>query len=258
MKFISTLLSVLFFLSVSGQQWKLTGNYSLAVPQQQMAKNIQPAHSVGVGVMYQLKHVKQLSVGVELGVGSYANKQINQTFQFANNAASVVPVTYSSNTFNANVQTRLNLLNVKDLIVPYINAKGGLYNFFSTISVEDPHDASGCSALQQKTIMNDKTMYWSAGGGLQIDPAIFSKNKKKGNILIDISANAIRGGTLDYINTKHLIDAQTVNDPAGKPLQVKFINASTQQIHEHTVAQVYTSALRLVEFRAGVVVKLGD
>jgi hypothetical protein len=58
---------------------------------------------------------------------------------------------------------------------------------------------------------------------------------------------------VSYINTKHLVDAQTTTDPDGKPLEVKFINVSTQQIHEHTVAQVYTSPLRLVEFRAGIV-----
>lgn len=199
-----------------------------------------------------------LSVGAELGFGMYASKRIEQTFQFDNSTTAIVPVNYSSNVFNANLQARLNLLSNKNLIVPYINAKGGLYNFFSNIYVEDPEDPNGCHALEQKNIINDKTMYWSAGGGLQIDPAIFSKHKRPGRLLIDISANTIHGGTMDYINTKHLIDAQTVTDPEGKPLHVQFINASTQAIHEHTVAQVYTSALRMLEFRAGITVMLGD
>lgn len=259
MKSISTLVSLIFFVSVvSSQEWKIITAYSLGAPQQQMEKNIQPAHSVQGGVLYQFKHVKQLSVGFELGIGSYASKRIEQTFQFDNNVAAVVPVNYNSNTFNANMQARFNLLPDKFLVVPYINAKGGLYNFFSTIYIDDPNDAGGCHALEQKTIMNDKTLYWSAGGGLQIDPAIFAKNKRRGNVLIDISANTIHGGTMDYINTRHLVDAQTLNDPDGKALQVKFINASTQQIHEHTVAQVFTSPLRLLEFRAGVVIKLGQ
>jgi hypothetical protein len=103
-------------------------------------------------------------------------------------------------------------------------------------------------------------MYWSAGGGIQIDPAMFCKNscaKNKGKVLFDIGANVIHGGTISYINTKHLVDAQTVTDNESKPLEVKFINASTQQIHEHTVAQVYTSPLRLVEFRAGIILVFG-
>jgi hypothetical protein len=257
MKFISTLLLGLVFLSANSQQWKLTSSYSLGIPQQEMSKNIPPAHSLQAGVLYQLPSIKQLSVGFELGIGSYASKRIEQTFQFDNNTASIVPVNYSSNTFNANLQARLNLLSDKNHIIPYVNAKGGLYNFFSNVYVEDPEDANGCHALEQKNIINDKTMYWSAGGGLQIDPAIFSKREHAGRIRIDISANTIQGGTINYINTKNLIDAQTINDPAGKPLHVQFVNASTQAIHEHTVAQVYTSPLRMLEFRAGVTVMLG-
>lgn len=256
MKFISTLLFSLLFFSVHSQSWKLTGHYSLGVPQQEMGKNIPPAHSLQAGVLYQLPgQLKQLSVGLELGIGLYASKRIEQTFRF-DNSSSIVPVNYNSNVFNANLQTRLNLLSDKNYVIPYINLKGGLYNFFSNIVVEDPDDPDGCHALERENIINDKTMYWSAGGGLQIDPAIFSKYKHSGRVLIDISANTIQGGTLNYINTKRLVDAQTVNDPAGKPLHVRFVNASTQAIHEHTVAQVYTSPLRLLEFRAGVTVML--
>ena len=101
-------------------------------------------------------------------------------------------------------------------------------------------------------------MYWSAGGGIQINPVNAAKHKHNGRVMIDIGANTIRGGTISYINTKHLMDAQDVSTGNEKPLNVRFINASTQSIHEHTVAQVYTSSLRMLEFRAGITVRLGD
>ena len=258
MKFIFTLLAGFLFFSANSQQWKFTGNYSLGIPKQEMGKNIQPAHSLQAGVMYQLPgELKRLSLGVELGIGMYAYKTIDQTFQFDNNTSTVLPVDYSSNVFNANIQARFNLLSDKNFIIPYINAKGGLYNFYSSIYIGDPEDDGGCRALEQENIISDKTMYWSVGGGLQIDPAILSKNKERGRLIIDISANTIQGGSLNYINTKHLMSPQDINDPDGKPLEVKFINASTQSIHEHTVAQVYTSPLRMLEFRAGITVQLG-
>jgi len=259
MKSISTLLLGFLFFSANCQQWKFANSYSLGIPKQDMGKNIQPAHSLQVGVLYQLPGaLKRLSAGFEVGIGMYANKRIDQTFQFDNNTSTVLPVDYSSNVFNANIQARFNLLCDKNFIIPYINAKGGLYNFYSSVYIGDPEDDGGCHALEQENIINDKTMYWSAGGGLQIDPAIISKNKHSGRVIIDISANTIRGGTLNYINTKHLLDAQYISDPDGKPLNVEFINVSTQSIHEHTVAQVYTSPLRMLEFRAGITVKLGD
>jgi hypothetical protein len=260
MKFIFTLLLTAIFFSANSQQWKMTGDYSFAAPQQQMAKNIQPIHSLQAGILYQLPKVKQLSLGIEFGIGTYARKRIDQTFEFSPGVSSVVPVDYSSNAFNANIQARFDLLSSKYFIIPYINVKGGVYNLFSTIYIDDPNDESGCHALEQKNIINDNTMYWSAGGGIQIDPAMFCKNscaKNKGKVLFDIGANVIHGGTISYINTKHLVDAQTVTDNESKPLEVKFINASTQQIHEHTVAQVYTSPLRLVEFRAGIILVFG-
>jgi len=259
MKFISTILLGFLFFSANSQQWRFTSSYSLGIPRQEMGKNIQPAHSLQTGVLYQLPgELKRLSAGLEFGIGIYAHERIDQTFQFDNNTSTVLPVDYSSNVFNANLQARFDLLSDKNFIIPYINAKGGLYNFYSSIYIGDPEDDGGCHALEQENIMNDKTMYWTAGGGLQINPAIFSKKKHGGKVMIDISANTIRGGTISYINTKHLMDPQNISDPDGKPLEVQFINVSTQAIHEHTVAQVYTSSLRILEFRAGVTFKLCD
>jgi hypothetical protein len=259
MKFISTLLMGFLFFSADSQQWKFTSSYSLGIPRQEMGKNIQPAHSMQNGISYQLPGaLKQLSVGLEFGIGIYAYERIDQTFQFDNNTSTVLPVDYSSNVFNANLQARFNLLSDKNLIIPYINAKGGLYNFYSSIYIGDPEDDGGCHALEQENIMNDKTMYWSAGGGLQINTGIFSKKKHNSRVMIDFSANTIRGGEINYINTKDLMDAPATTDPDGKPLNVQFINASTQSIHEHKVAQVYTSPLRMLEFRAGITVRLCD
>jgi hypothetical protein len=211
-----------------------------------------------VGGLYQLpRQLKNLSVGLELGAGIYAHKKIDQTFNFDANTSTVVPVNYNSNVFNANLQARYQLLDEKYMIVPYINAKAGLYTFYSNITIEDPNDPDGCQPLDKKNLINDNTMYWGAGAGFQINPSIFSKRKKDGPVKIDISINTIRGGKLDYINTKHLKDEHDMPSTGGKPLIVKFINVSTQDIHEHKVAEVYTSALRILEIRGGVVLNIG-
>ena len=260
MKLISTLLLGCLFFSAQCQQWKFTSSYSLGIPRQEMSKNIQPAHSLQAGVLYRLPGtLKRLSAGLEIGFGAYALKTIKQTFQFDNNTSTVLPVDYNSNVFNTDIMVRLNLVNDKNFIIPYVNAKGGLYNFYSTIHIGDPADPDGCHALEQKNIINDQAMYWSAGGGLQVNPLIFSKHKhNSGRVMIDISANTIRGGTISYINTKHLLDPQDISSPGSKSLEVQFINASTQAIHEHKVAEIYTTPLRMLEFRAGITVMLGD
>ena len=182
MKFIFTLLFGFIFFSANAQQWKFTTGYSLGLPKAEMGKNIQPVHSMQNGVLYQFPgKLKRLSVGLEVGIGIYAHQRIDQTFQFDANTTTVVPVDYSSNAFNANLQARVNLLSDKNLIIPYINAKGGLYNFYSSIYVGDPEDADGCHALEQENIINDKTMYWSAGGGLQINTGFKNQTSKQIN-----------------------------------------------------------------------------
>jgi len=259
MKIISTLfISCLLYITASSQSLKFISDYGLGLPQQQMGQNIQAIHSLHVGGLYQLPcQLKNLSVGLELGAGIYAHKKIDQTFNFDANTSTVVPVNYNSNVFNVNLQTRFQLLDENThMIVPYVNAKAGLYNFFSNVYVEDPADPSGCRPLEKKNLINDNAWYWGAGAGFQINPSIFSKHKKDGPVMIDISINTVRGGKLDYINTKHLEDEQNMPQTDGKPLLVRFINVSTQDIHQHKVAQVFTSPLRILEIRGGVILKI--
>jgi hypothetical protein len=242
----------------SSDNFKVLIDYGLGLPQQQMGSNIQSIHNLHIGGLYQLPNkLKNLSVGLELGAGMYAHEKIDQTFNFDANTSTTVPVNYNSNVVNANVQARYQLLDDNRLIVPYISAKAGLYNFYSNITIENPDDPDGCQPLDKKNLINDKTLYWGAGAGFQIDPSIFSRRKRDGPVKIDLSVNTIYGGKLDYINTKHLKDEQDMPNMGGKPLMVKFINASTQDIHQHKVAQVYTSALRVFEIRGGVVMRLG-
>jgi hypothetical protein len=258
MKFTFTLLLLAAFISASSQKWKLTANYSLGMPQQEMGHNIQAVHSLQAGFMYELPGcLNRLFIGVEGGVGGYADKRIDQTFQSGSDPAFEVPVSYFSNVANIDLQMRWDLAGKDKMLIPYLQAKGGNYTFFSNIYIEDPNDPDGCHALQQKNIINDNTMYWSAGAGLQINVGVFScdKENRQKRTMLDFSVNTIRGGQISYINTKQLLDAQSVTT-SGKPLSVEFINASTQEIHEHTVAQVYTSPLRLFEIKAGVTVKL--
>lgn len=253
-------ISCLSFFIASSQPFKVALDYGLGLPQSQMGSNIQAIHSFHAGGLYQLPgQFSKLSVGVELGVGVYSHKKINQTFNFDANTSTVVPVNYNSNVFNTNLQARYQFLDERrNFIVPYVTAKAGLYKFYSNVVIEDPEDPDGCHALDRKNLINDNTMYWSAGAGFEINPLMFSKRKRKdGPVRIDLSINTIRGGNLDYINTKHLKDEQDMPQTGGKPLYVKFINVSTQDIHEHKVAQVYNSALRALEVRAGVILNLG-
>ena len=249
MKLIYTFL----FLTISifsSAQFYLSSGYSLGLPQQTMKQNIKPLHSLALSGFYQLPGaLDRVMIGADFGWGMYSSARKRQTFTFPNGDITQTNVMYNSLAVQGGLQARVNLLKNK-IITPFVNGKAGYASFYSNVFIENTNDPDGCAPLDQRNIIKDGTIYSGYGGGLQIDWAIFSKKSRRNNGWIDLSVNNIRGGTLDYINTKKLIDAN--NPPTnseGKPLNVTFINASTQQLHEHQVAEVYTSPLRMLEIK---------
>lgn len=256
MKYIYSLLLIFLFTNAHGQ-FNFTSGYSLSAPQQQMAGNIKPLHSLMAGITYQLPgKLSRVHTGIEAGWGMYANARKMQTFNFDNGNSTTTAVNYSSNVIQASLTGRVLLLEKKK-IMPFISGKAGYASFYSNIFVEDPHDIDGCRALQQRNIIKDGSVTTGYGGGFMVDWSVFSKKIRKGEGFIDISITNTSGGNIDYINTKKLIDANNLPvNSDGKPLVIEFINASTQQIHEHQVAEVYNTPVRMLEFRISAILPL--
>jgi hypothetical protein len=258
MKHLFTLLLTAAAISVMAQT-RLTTGYSLSAPQQKMNDNINLLHSLAAGIEFKIPGTAgRLALGAEGSWGLYANTSKEQTFNFGNGVSTRTMVNYSSNVWQGALTGKLFLLKEKG-ITPYVSGKAGYTGFYSNIFIEDPHDADGCRPLDQKTLISDAVMTLGYGGGLQIDWSLFSKESSRGKNFIDLRVQNIRGGNMDYINTKKLIDAN--NPPTGgggKPLNVQFINATTNQIHEHQVAEVFTTPLRMMEIKLSAVFSIGD
>lgn len=257
MKYIYTVaLTFISFIS-SSQSYFGTG-LSVSLPRQQMADNIGSLQSISASYMYRLPGtLNRVFIGADLGWGLYANTEKLQTFNFGSGGSTETWVYYSSYVSQAGLTGRINLINDK-IISPYINGKVGYSLFYSNIFVEDPHDEDGCKPLQQKNLISDGTLMAAYGGGVMVNTGLFSKNKEKRNAWIDLSINKTSGGRLDYINTRRLIDASspTPAAPDGKALNVRFINATTQEIHEHQVAEVYTTPLRMLDFKLNFIFRM--
>lgn len=265
MKKIYSLFSITFICIGVTAQVKLASSYSLSVPQQEMGDNIGLLHSLNGAFHYTIPGTSgRLVVGAETGIGTYAYVSKQQDLRFPDGSGINTMVTYSSNVFNGSLFTRVNVLKDK-LWSPYVNIKGGYSQFFSNVIVEDPEDPSSCEVLERKNIIKDHTFFIAYGGGMQIDLSCFARNEKPGRHQIDIAVNKIRGGNLNYINTKN-IQSHVHNDPnnplppstgKGEPLNIQFININTQTIHEHQVAELYNSPLRMLDFKIGMLFTLG-
>lgn len=263
MKKIYFLLSATFICFFLNAQFKLGTGYSLSIPQQDMGDNINPVHSINISFLYTPNSFcKRFSVGTEIGFGNYAYVTKEQDLRFPDGSGIKTDVIYSSNVINGALLVRANLA-AKGKVIPYIQAKAGATSFFSNVYVEDPEDESSCKPLEAKNIIKDNTFFGSYGGGAQIDLSAFSKKTKPGNFVIDIGINKIKGGHLNYINTKNIqthihTDPNSPVEPGkGEPVNVQFVNITTQTIHEHQVAELYNSKLRMLDIKIGMLFTLG-
>ena len=253
-------LFILIFLSglVASAQLKGGFSYSLSLPQREMKENIKPIHSMNFILFGHVnnKKLNQLSWGIEAGFGNYASFTKDQEVRFPDGSGFTTKVSYSSNTVTAGMVTRYDILK-EAKVNPYVTGKLGYASFFSKVYVADPEHDDDCKPLEKKTPIKDHSFYASYGAGIQID---ISSSKKPKNAWLDISLNQMHGTKLDYINVKD-IEENIQTDPnnpvpstnKSAPVSVRFINVSTQTIHEHQLAEVYSSALRLLEMKIGVI-----
>lgn len=254
MKRILLLLSVLLASQIVFSQFAINGSYSMAIPRGKMNDYINLTHSFSGQGVYHLPALKQAWVGAQLGLGLYAHKRERQTYQFGNGSTTVTNVNFSSNVFNGHAVIGYDLLK-EGKVVPYLTARAGITNFFTRIYIEDPHDIDGCRPLDSKNVFSDATFSAGAGIGFKLDGQKLFKSR--GNKwALDISVNYLAGGVLNYINVRHLQNDAPVNDNPKQEFMVKFINISTNEIHEHKVAEVYTSKLKQLDIRAGVTYRL--
>jgi hypothetical protein len=252
---------ILFFASFtylsSNGQFTVNSNYTLGLPQQSMKNNINAIHQFRVQGLYALPDgLRNLSLGLDIGFGTYANLRMPTTFSFGNGNPTSTYVNYSSNTALLNAVVQYDLVRKKS-VIPYVTLKGGVQRLGSRIFVEDPNDIDGCRPLESKNILKDNTAILSYGGGLKIDFSSLFSFREKGRHFIDLGVVQTRGGEIEYINTKklksHDHNAVTPN-PLGdgaKPLNMRFINVQSNVTHDHMVAEVYTTPLRVLEIKLG-------
>lgn len=243
---------VLAALNGDAQLYLSTG-YATGIPHRDMGKNIPAIHFFTAGASWHLPgRLKAVELNTDLGYGLYGNTRLMQTFTFNNGTSTETFVNYNSSAALAAMGLRYHFFPRKN-ISPYLGVRAGYMELFSSIYVEDPRDPFGCRALDNETIISDGNWFRSWNTGLKLDWHLFGKKTRKRFGWIDIGVQQTNGGALQYINTKRLKDANASAAGNHTSLDMRFINASTQDIHEHKVAEVYKTPIRMLEFRISAV-----
>ncbi len=231
-------------------------SYSMAIPLKDMADNINLTHSGVADIRYQFKKTaKNFWIGTQLGLGTYAVKTQKKFYQFSNGSVTEADVRFTSNTFNSHLTIGADLLLNKP-IIPYIIMKGGLSEFYTKVYIPDPDDQSGCKPLENKNVYKDAAWSTGMGAGVKVAGNKIFKKDHLDDWWIDLSANYLTGGTINYLNVKHIMEHNDNTIPDPKGFNVTFVNLATNEIHQHQVAEVYTSRITQLDIKLGLFVHL--
>jgi len=231
-------------------------SYSCSLPLHEMQQNIGPAHNLNLLITSAFKNFSKLSWGVEAGFGQYAFFTKKQDIRFPDGSGFSADVSYSSNIASVGMLSRFSFLK-KAKVNPFLSGKLGYASFFTKVTIPDPDNPDDCKPLDKNTPIQDHSFYLAYGAGFQID---ISSKKKQNRAWLEISVNQMHGTKVDYVNVKdiktHIHDDMGGPMPISEkttPLSIRFVNVTTQTIHEHQLAEIYNSPLRLLDFRIGVV-----
>ncbi|MCU7552360.1 hypothetical protein OCK74_24790 [Chitinophagaceae bacterium LB-8] len=253
MKRILILLLPVFTGIISYSQIQTGYSYSMAIPVGRLAENINLTHSAVFDVLYKFHSAPKLRTGVQFGWGTYAHKKEDQHYVFRDGSTTDVKVNFSSNVFNGHLVAAYDLLS-KGGLIPYVTVKTGVSKFYTKIYIPDPNESGNCRPLENKNVFKDAT--WSAGGGAgaRMNANSIFKKSKSNRLWFDFSVNYLTGGNVEYLNVKHLEHEHT--DGTGqnaKDFNVRFVNVTTNELHEHHVSKVLNSRINQIDMKVGAV-----
>lgn len=254
----SALLLLLTCFTITAQaQVEMGLHYFVSAPLGVIGQNIQPVHNFELAGSARLKGAdRRFYVGGAISFGEYAHKSQETTFISEDGSATTTMVDFSSNIHNYHLITGCNFTKCT-AVVPYVTIKAGVSNFNTNIFIEDPDDHHSCHPLEERNVVADVAFSGGVGAGVKIDGSNFFKNWGKGKWWFDFSANYLYGSSIDYVNVKYMTPGQPGPNRQTKDVNVKFIDMSTQYIHEHQVAQLYSSTISFLDFKIGIVKTFG-
>jgi hypothetical protein len=256
MKQLYTLFACLPFLSFAQQHWQVGSYLTLDVPNHAIMPKM--SSNFGIGFQTAYKPIPRVPVMLEFkaSTGLYSSRTMQQTYVFDSTSSTTTDVTYGSHMNRLNFGTKVFLTHEYRAIRPFITPQIG-YAFMKTkIVIADPADEDDCKALDRRTTQRYSGFTYGAEAGVEISMDKLFKNvssENKHRLYASVTfMNSFN--TFEYVNVKHMQDHDhaAMTGGGGSPavsgddreVTTQFINVSTNQIHEHKIAELYRTNLQ--------------
>lgn len=232
---------------------QLNMQYNFVRPVGKQGDNINQMHGLVLSWDIKLKN-SPFYVTPELGLNIYGLKTLEQELPFHNGYVTTTDVNYTTSMNTYAVALKFQPPS-KTNFQPFLAIRAGGVHYHSNMTIEDPEDPMGCRALEKKVLVKDFTWMASGGAGFRLDGKAFSGRQSR--VAIDFSAFYTHGGEAEYLKMGKGHDHGS-GDPKSNMYYVKFEHIPSGEVHEHAIGTIYTTATRLLEFRLGVHIKLGN
>lgn len=256
MKHVFTLVLFLQGLQLSAQQHQL--NFYIPVDVPFKAEMPYMSTNVGVGMSYAYRPMVNFPMYLELkgSLGSYASQTLNQTFQFGNGNTTETSVSYTSSLNKTLLGSKFIISNDFRPLRIYLTPQAGIAAMRSKIYVADPQDEDDCHPLEKRTVQRDLGFVYGGEIGFQLDlqrliKCVSVENRSHLNVSFSFLTSP---EMYDYVNVKHMQDGH-LDDHSGadgsRDLTSKFINVTSNSIHEHKIAEVYRTKFQVWGINVG-------
>jgi hypothetical protein len=267
-KRLCTYAVVLLTYTASAQHLDIGFNYNADIPFRKTMPMMSMNHGAGLFLGYKAKDITPLSFTTDLSIGCFASQQRKEQYTFSDGTVTETYVNYSSNLHKFLFGLNFDLGRQENLISGYLTAQGGYAMMNARIYIEDPNDPGGCKALVNKNTFNYGGGIYAVGGGVRVNIPKLRNKASNLDQYIDIGVKYMGGGTFNYVNVKNMEENTHTMAAAGtgstsptpgrgntQDLNVQFVNVTTNAIHEHKVAEIYTSKFEMLNLKIGYLVR---
>lgn len=245
--FLSIAFGVVVIPALSQGSMEWSAGYTFASPAGKMQQNINQGHGVTLGLQ-RIVAEKRVALGLDVNFTIYGNDETRQEYTFDDGTVADMDVRVTNSFTNMMASVRYNLTMGKKL-TPYVGFRAGYAWFRTNLNIYDPNDWDDCAPVETALLHKDGTLAYAAGGGFQYDLSHIFKRLSPGVFNLNVSAFYTQGGMVNYMNTdapEH--HAPTPPNHTGD-FTADFINTQTRVVHKHHVGYVYSSLVKMTDFR---------
>lgn len=251
-KLVLPLFALITF-STSAQKVDFSTGYNADVPFKLSMPRMSTAHGANFHLGFKALKTAPVWLNADVSTSCFALVNRKEMYTFTDGSETETYVNYSSNLHKFLFGASFDIGNTERILSAYLNAQAGYAIMNSKIYIEDPNDPSGCDALVNKNTFRYGGGIYAGGAGVRFNINTIRKRESKFfKHFVDIGFNYMSGGNFKYVNIKYMQEHQhgiastnTSPDRGTQDLTTQFVNVTTNDIHEHKIAEIYQSKFEM-------------